>query len=201
MSGDSLTGVFCPSCRTDDTKVVDSRIAEEGSAIRRRRECLACAHRFTTFERVDHAPLTVVKSHGGDEPFDRAKVIGGLAAATKGRNVSEPSSTRSRHVSRSACASGLDRHQRAVGRCGARPVALGRRCRVPAIRERLQGLRRRVATSTGSWRCSRSQPRRRSQRANRNDRSSIANWARLEAVRKVVGAGGETWARTADRHR
>jgi transcriptional repressor NrdR len=89
VSGDSLNGVFCPSCRTDDTKVVDSRVAEEGSAIRRRRECLACAHRFTTFERVDHAPLTVVKSHGGDEPFDRAKVIGGLAAATKGRNVSE----------------------------------------------------------------------------------------------------------------
>ena len=105
MPGDSVAGVFCPFCRTDDTKVVDSRIAEEGSAIRRRRECLACAHRFTTFERVDHAPLTVVKSHGGDEPFDRAKVIGGLAAATKGRNVSERSSTRSPHVSKSACAS------------------------------------------------------------------------------------------------
>jgi transcriptional repressor NrdR len=81
--------VFCPSCRTDDTRVVDSRIAEEGSAIRRRRECLACAHRFTTFERVDHAPLTLIKSHGGVEPFDRKKVVGGLCAATKGRNVSD----------------------------------------------------------------------------------------------------------------
>ena len=81
--------MLCPSCLADDTKVVDSRIAEEGTAIRRRRECLTCARRFTTFERVDHAPLTVVKSHGGTEPFDRRKLIGGLAAATKGRGVSE----------------------------------------------------------------------------------------------------------------
>jgi transcriptional repressor NrdR len=81
--------VFCPSCRADDTKVVDSRLAEECAAIRRRRECLVCARRFTTFERVDHAPLTVVKSHGGTEPFDRSKLIGGLSAATKGRNVSD----------------------------------------------------------------------------------------------------------------
>lgn len=81
--------MFCPACRADDTKVVDSRVAEEGTAIRRRRECLSCSQRFTTFERIDHAPLTVIKSHGGSEPFDRRKVIGGLSAATKGRNVSE----------------------------------------------------------------------------------------------------------------
>ena len=81
--------MFCPACHADDTKVVDSRVAEEGTAIRRRRECLSCSQRFTTFERVDHAPLTVVKSHGGSEPFDRRKLIGGLSAATKGRNVSE----------------------------------------------------------------------------------------------------------------
>ena len=56
-------------------------------AIRRRRECTDCAHRFTTFERVDHAPLTVVKTTGNVEPFDRAKVIAGMAAATKGRQV------------------------------------------------------------------------------------------------------------------
>jgi transcriptional repressor NrdR len=80
---------LCPACRVDDTKVVDSRVAEDGNAIRRRRECLTCAQRFTTFERVDHAPLTVVKSHGGSEPFDRSKLIGGLEAATKGRNVSD----------------------------------------------------------------------------------------------------------------
>ncbi len=80
-------GVQCPSCRADDSKVVDSRVAEEGTAIRRRRQCLSCGHRFTTFERVDHAPLTVAKSSGETEPFDRAKVIAGLAAATKGRGV------------------------------------------------------------------------------------------------------------------
>lgn len=77
----------CPICRDDDTKVVDSRVAEENTAIRRRRECLGCAHRFTTFERVDHAPLTVVKSDDRIEPFDRQKLISGLAAATKGRDV------------------------------------------------------------------------------------------------------------------
>lgn len=66
---------------------MDSRLAEEGGAIRRRRECSTCTHRFTTFERVDHAPLTVVKSTGATEPFDRSKVIAGLAAATKGRGV------------------------------------------------------------------------------------------------------------------
>lgn len=89
MSAQYPHGVLCPACRADDTKVVDSRIAEEGTAIRRRRECLACAQRFTTFERVDHAPLTVAKSHGGREPFDRKKLVGGLSSATKGRNVSD----------------------------------------------------------------------------------------------------------------
>lgn len=84
-------GVRCPSCRVDDTRVVDSRLAESATAIRRRRECLGCAHRFTTFERVDHAPLTVVKSTGEVEPFDRRKVIAGMAAATKGRGVDEAS--------------------------------------------------------------------------------------------------------------
>ena len=88
--GDHLD-VFCPSCHSEDTKVVDSRVAEEGTAIRRRRQCLSCAQRFTTFERVDHAPLTVVKSHGGSEPFDRHKLIDGLTAATKGRSVSDQS--------------------------------------------------------------------------------------------------------------
>lgn len=69
--------------------MVDSRVASEGAAIRRRRQCLTCSHRFTTFERVDHAPLTVVKSSGEVVPFERAKVVAGLAAATKGRDVSD----------------------------------------------------------------------------------------------------------------
>ncbi len=79
--------MHCPVCRADDTKVVDSRLAEEGSAVRRRRHCLSCAHRFTTFERVDEVPLVVVKGDGRSQPFDRGKIVAGIAAATKGRNV------------------------------------------------------------------------------------------------------------------
>ena len=79
----------CPACQADDSKVVDSRVAEDGAAIRRRRQCLTCSQRFTTFERVDHAPLKVVKSSGEVVAFERAKVVSGLAAATKGRDVSD----------------------------------------------------------------------------------------------------------------
>lgn len=77
----------CPKCHVDDTKVIDSREAEEGAAIRRRRSCLACAHRFTTYERLEEVPLTVVKSNGYREPFDRVKLIAGISAACKGRPV------------------------------------------------------------------------------------------------------------------
>jgi transcriptional repressor NrdR len=80
--------VHCPVCHADDTKVVDSRLAAEGAAVRRRRRCSQCEHRFTTFERVDEVPLTVVKSNGTVEPFERAKIISGVLAATKGRDVS-----------------------------------------------------------------------------------------------------------------
>lgn len=79
--------MHCPSCRADDTKVIDSREAEEGAAIRRRRLCPQCSHRFTTYERLEELPLSVVKSHGGREPFDRAKVMSGIRAACKGRPV------------------------------------------------------------------------------------------------------------------
>lgn len=82
------TAVRCPQCRDAETKVVDSRLAEEGAAIRRRRECLGCSYRFTTFERIDEVPLVVRKSDGCSEPFDRAKVVAGIIAATKGRDVS-----------------------------------------------------------------------------------------------------------------
>jgi len=75
----------CPVCRADDTKVVDSRTAEDGAAIRRRRLCSRCRHRFTTYERVDELPLIVVKRSGQREPFDRVKVAAGVRAAGKGR--------------------------------------------------------------------------------------------------------------------
>jgi transcriptional repressor NrdR len=84
----TIQGVFCPACRAADTKVVDSRLAEEGSSIRRRRQCLTCASRFTTYERVDGVPLVVVKSNGLRTAFDRSKIEAGVIAACKGRSVS-----------------------------------------------------------------------------------------------------------------
>ncbi|MFM9037220.1 MAG: transcriptional regulator NrdR [Actinomycetota bacterium] len=79
----------CVICRHEDTKVVDSRTAEDGAAIRRRRECPECNHRFTTFERIDEVPLMVSKTNGGREPFDRVKVTSGVRAAAKGRPIDE----------------------------------------------------------------------------------------------------------------
>jgi transcriptional repressor NrdR len=89
MPPGSVGPVRCPACDSVDDKVVDSRLAEEGSAIRRRRECLACGRRFTTYERLDDVPLVVVKRSGHREPWDRAKVVAGLQAAAKNRPFSE----------------------------------------------------------------------------------------------------------------
>ena len=79
----------CPWCAGQDDKVVDSRTAEAGSSIRRRRECLTCGRRFTTFERVEAVSLTVVKRDGAKEPFDRAKVMSGVRKAIKNRPVTQ----------------------------------------------------------------------------------------------------------------
>ena len=79
----------CPHCGHDDDKVVDSRPAEEGAAIRRRRECTQCANRFTTYEKVEMIPLLVVKKDGTRQPFDRNKIIGGLVKACEKRPVSQ----------------------------------------------------------------------------------------------------------------
>ena len=76
-------------CASLDDKVVDSRLADDGAAIRRRRECLACNRRFTTFERLEEAPLMVNKRSGDRVPFDRAKVVAGVSAAAKNRPVSD----------------------------------------------------------------------------------------------------------------
>ncbi|HVS41870.1 MAG TPA: transcriptional regulator NrdR [Candidatus Dormibacteraeota bacterium] len=77
----------CPYCAHGDSKVVDSRDSETGEAIRRRRECLSCKRRFTTYERVESVPLYVVKKDGRREEFDRRKLLGGLLTATKKREV------------------------------------------------------------------------------------------------------------------
>jgi len=77
----------CSFCGHQETKVIDSRMAEEGGAIRRRRECLKCKQRFTTYERVEEVPLTVIKRSGQHEPFDRSKLLNGLLRATVKREV------------------------------------------------------------------------------------------------------------------
>jgi transcriptional repressor NrdR len=84
----SVYGVRCPICAALDDKVVDSRATEDGTAIRRRRECLTCGRRFTTFERLEEVPLMVVKRSGDRVAFDRDKVEAGIRAAAKGRPVS-----------------------------------------------------------------------------------------------------------------
>ena len=77
----------CPFCGTDDDKVVDSRPSEDGATIRRRRACLGCGRRFTTFERVEEAPLLVLKRDGSREQFDLDKLIAGLEKACKNRPI------------------------------------------------------------------------------------------------------------------
>lgn len=77
----------CPFCASDDTQVKDSRPAEDGSVIRRRRQCNACGARFTTFERVQLRELTIVKSSGKKVPFDRDKLHRSIAVATRKREI------------------------------------------------------------------------------------------------------------------
>ena len=79
----------CPFCRVDNDRVIDSRAGDEGTTIRRRRECLACRRRYTTYERVERQLLTVVKKGGDREPFDRDKIKRGLAKACWKRPVTE----------------------------------------------------------------------------------------------------------------
>ena len=78
----------CLYCGAEDTRVADSRPAEDGSSIRRRRECLVCGRRFTTFERPELPPLYVVKKDGRREEFERAKLLGGLRTACGKRPIS-----------------------------------------------------------------------------------------------------------------
>jgi transcriptional repressor NrdR len=82
-----VEAVRCPGCAGVDDKVIDSRTADDGAAIRRRRECLSCGRRFTTYERLEEAPLVVVKRSGARVPFDRSKIVAGIGAAAKNRPV------------------------------------------------------------------------------------------------------------------
>lgn len=78
----------CPYCSSVDNKVVDSRIGKEGDSIRRRRECLSCEGRFTTYERVEEILPSVIKKDGRREPFDRIKILSGLKKACEKRPIS-----------------------------------------------------------------------------------------------------------------
>ena len=78
----------CPFCGFEESKVVDSRSTDDGARIRRRRECLQCAKRFTTYEVIEHVPVVVVKKDGSREAFDREKLLNGLLRACEKRPVS-----------------------------------------------------------------------------------------------------------------
>jgi transcriptional repressor NrdR len=79
--------VRCPYCQEFESRVLDSRPSEDGSSIRRRRECNLCKRRFTTYERVEERPLLVVKKGGNRQPFNRDKLIAGLTRACEKRPV------------------------------------------------------------------------------------------------------------------
>jgi transcriptional repressor NrdR len=80
--------VRCPFCGTDEDKVIETRVSKDGGEIRRRRECIGCTRRYTTYERVEESMPVVVKNDGRREPFDRNKIEHGIFAAVAKRNVS-----------------------------------------------------------------------------------------------------------------
>ena len=82
-----VTEMKCPGCGFEESKVIDSRPAAESNSIRRRRECLACQKRFTTFETIETLPIIVVKKNGGKELFDKQKLLSGVLKATQKRSV------------------------------------------------------------------------------------------------------------------
>jgi transcriptional repressor NrdR len=81
--------MFCPRCKSEDTNVIDSRLSEEGRAVRRRRECPKCSHRFTTFERQELTSLIVIKRDGTREPYSRQKIERGVWIACTKRPVTQ----------------------------------------------------------------------------------------------------------------
>lgn len=80
--------MLCPNCSCKESRVIDSRSFDDGASIKRRRECLECGTRFTTFERREEEPIMVLKGDGHVEPFDRSKLLKSLLSATAKRNVS-----------------------------------------------------------------------------------------------------------------
>jgi transcriptional repressor NrdR len=117
----------CPSCGEDRDRVIDSRAVRGGRAVRRRRSCLACGHRFTTYEYVETAVFVVVKKDGRREPYNREKLTNGILTACE-----------KRPVSRDAVDALVDRVETAIGEAGEREVtsrAIGE-----AVMKELRGL-------------------------------------------------------------
>lgn len=81
----------CPYCQHTESRVLESRSAESGKSVRRRRECLNCQRRFTTYERIEYVPITVVKRDGSHQSFDRSKLLRGMVIACEKTDVSEES--------------------------------------------------------------------------------------------------------------
>ena len=83
--------MFCPFCHVSDTKVIDSRVVDDKKSVRRRRECLECGRRFTTYEMIDEVAFLVVKKDGRRERFDRTKIVNGLIRAFEKRQYTADS--------------------------------------------------------------------------------------------------------------
>lgn len=79
----------CPFCQHTDSRVLESRSTEAGQSVRRRRECLQCKHRFTTYERIEFVPITVIKRDGEKESFDRSKLLRGVVRACEKTNIAQ----------------------------------------------------------------------------------------------------------------
>ena len=79
--------MYCPKCASLEDKVIDSRLSKDGRSIRRRRECLHCSQRFTTYEEIERSELRVAKRDGRSEPFDKEKLLGGMLKACEKRPV------------------------------------------------------------------------------------------------------------------
>ena len=101
--------MLCPKCSSQDDKVIDSRLSKDGTSIRRRRECIACESRFTTYEQIERVELLAVKRDGRREPFDRQKLLGSLIKACAKRPISLDIMEESVHAIINDLESGQDR--------------------------------------------------------------------------------------------
>lgn len=77
----------CPKCDFEETKVIDTRTTEDGKKVRRRRECISCTHRFTTYEKIEESPLLVVKRDGNRQEYNRNKIVNGIIRACEKRPI------------------------------------------------------------------------------------------------------------------